>query len=272
VPNGAIVVTFDDGYVDNLLCAKSLLEKYETPATVFVTTGYVNQRREFWWDVLERLLLLSPSLPDRLRTTVKGQVHEWVMGRWAQLSPEDARTYEEWNVGLRETPTARHQAYRDLHRLLCPLRHDEREAILEDLSGQVKANEGCLPESRALSRDELCELSHDELVEIGSHTVTHSLLAEQTFETQRYEVTESKQQLETILGRPVTSFSYPYGGRGDIGEKAMNLVRDAGYEIACTSFALPVTRRSDPFFLPRLIVRDWNGEEFAGVLHRFFNA
>ena len=51
------MVTFDDGYADNLWNAKPLLERYDVPAAVFVTTGYAGQDREFWWDELETLLL-----------------------------------------------------------------------------------------------------------------------------------------------------------------------------------------------------------------------
>ena len=48
-----VVVTFDDGYVDNLLWAKPILERFDIPATIFVTTGYVEDKRPFWWDELE---------------------------------------------------------------------------------------------------------------------------------------------------------------------------------------------------------------------------
>ena len=56
VPRGGVVVTFDDGYADNLEIAKPMLESHGVPATVFVATGYVGAAREFWWDELERLL------------------------------------------------------------------------------------------------------------------------------------------------------------------------------------------------------------------------
>jgi peptidoglycan/xylan/chitin deacetylase (PgdA/CDA1 family) len=55
LPPTAVAVTFDDGYRDNLLVAKPLLERYGIPATVFVISGYVGSGRDFWWDVLERV-------------------------------------------------------------------------------------------------------------------------------------------------------------------------------------------------------------------------
>src|SRR5262249_11986659 len=66
IPNRGVVVTFDDGYADNLYQAKPLLERYEIPATVFVTAGQVGSRREFWWDELDRLLLQAGTLPSRV--------------------------------------------------------------------------------------------------------------------------------------------------------------------------------------------------------------
>ena len=63
VPSAGVVVTFDDGYADNFHNAKPLLERYEIPATVFVTTGYLQDQREFWWDELERILLQPGTLP-----------------------------------------------------------------------------------------------------------------------------------------------------------------------------------------------------------------
>ena len=65
VPRKAVAVTFDDGYADNLLSARPVLERYDVPATFFVTTGKLDQTSEFWWDELGSLLLETPKLPGR---------------------------------------------------------------------------------------------------------------------------------------------------------------------------------------------------------------
>jgi peptidoglycan/xylan/chitin deacetylase (PgdA/CDA1 family) len=80
LPRQAVVVTFDDGYADNLHCAKPLLERYDVPATAFVTAGYVGSQREFWWDELERLILVPGRLPEELRVNINGSIRQWALG------------------------------------------------------------------------------------------------------------------------------------------------------------------------------------------------
>jgi peptidoglycan/xylan/chitin deacetylase (PgdA/CDA1 family) len=54
VPPGAVAVTFDDGYADNLLNAAPLLAAAGVPATMFLSTGAIVNQSEFWWDDIER--------------------------------------------------------------------------------------------------------------------------------------------------------------------------------------------------------------------------
>ena len=84
----SVVVTFDDGYADNLVNAKPLLERYGIPATIFLTTGYLNGKREFWWDELDRLLLQPGTLPVTLRLNVNGCMQEWDLGDAANYRGE----------------------------------------------------------------------------------------------------------------------------------------------------------------------------------------
>jgi peptidoglycan/xylan/chitin deacetylase (PgdA/CDA1 family) len=88
---GAVAVTFDDGYANNLHQAKPLVERHEVPAIVFVTSGMVGRDREFWWDELEAILLAPRDLPQVLRLEVAGQTHQWALVEAARYSPEQSR-------------------------------------------------------------------------------------------------------------------------------------------------------------------------------------
>src|SRR5207248_6890557 len=100
IQRGTLVVTFDDGYTDNLHQAKPLLERYGVPATFFLSSGYLGQEQEFWWDELERLLLHPGVLPETLRLTVQGTVHEWQLGTAAPYSEEAFVRERSWNAML----------------------------------------------------------------------------------------------------------------------------------------------------------------------------
>ena len=50
LPKRAVVITFDDGYLDNYLYAYPILNKYHIPATIFLTTGQISSDKLFWWD------------------------------------------------------------------------------------------------------------------------------------------------------------------------------------------------------------------------------
>ena len=271
LPPHAVVVTFDDGYADNLECATPLLERYDVPATVFITTGYLGGRREFWWDELERILLHSASLPATLTLTIGGRTRRWRVG---SLRDGDARPpcAEPWNVEMRHAPTARHALYRALHPQLRPLEDTQRQAVLEQLRRWSGIDAGVRPTHRPLSVEELVRLAAGGRVDIGAHTVTHPVLAALPVAAQQREIQASKEQLEFLLGAPVNSFAYPYGSSQDYAQRTVALVRAAGFASACANIPEPVWQGSDPYQLPRFLVRDWDGEEFSRRLRAWFHA
>ena len=264
------VITFDDGYGDNLHEGYPLLKRYGIPATVFVTSGWVGLKRAFWWPELERILLWSDHLPRDLRVTINGKVRRWDLGDGAQPCEALTEEYRRWNITVESCPTSRHKVYRELCSLFRPLDAETREAVLNELREQAEFREDNYPFYRPLDRDELRMLSNGGLIEIASHTVTHPVLACESLDAQRWELEESKRQLEAMIGQPVTSFSYPYGGSADVGNESQRLVQEAGYELACANFPGPVTYQSNPYWLPRFLVRDWDGEEFARRLRSAF--
>ncbi|BFU93664.1 MAG: hypothetical protein NTNFB02_03860 [Nitrospira sp.] len=272
LPQRAVAVTFDDGYADNLISGGPLLRRHDIPATFFVATGYLGHDREFWWDEVERLFLQPGTLPQELSLTVNGRAHRWYLGDAAEYSEDAYRRNRVWNVVRPENPTPRHEVYRSLCQLLHPLPDQEQRAVFKTLEVWAKTVSPGRPAYRALTPDEVRQATKDGFVEAGSHTVTHPVLSALPVSMQREEIGRSKSRLEEILGYPVRSFAYPYGTRSDYTTQTVSLVREAGYDYACSNFEGLVRPDTDPWQLPRFLVRDWDGDEFDRQLLRWYGA
>ena len=257
-----VIMTFDDGYADNLLYAKPLLERYDVPATVFVTSGYVGQKRSFWWDQLENVLLHSMKIPEQLDLTIAEKYYHWELGASAQYTHQSYEAHRDWNLSEKNNANARQLVYRSLHQLLRPISEKARRKALDDLTQWANADVAECPNSSALSPGELTQLAEKNLIEIGAHTVTHPMLSALSPQEQMTEIRQSKTDLEDLLGRPVTSFAYPYGSATDYTEESVAAAQRTGFLRACSNFPGVVGRDTDRFQLPRFLVRDWNGDEF----------
>jgi peptidoglycan/xylan/chitin deacetylase (PgdA/CDA1 family) len=88
--------------------------------------------------------------------------------------------------------------------------------------------------------------------EIGSHTVDHVNLTKQSADGLRYQLTASKEALERLLKRPVTSFCYPYG---KYGPREANAVAAAGYQDATSTLAGSYRTMANRFIWTRLYVK-----------------
>ena len=271
IPHHSVAVTFDDGYADNLANAKPILDKYRVPATVFVTSGYLGQDREFWWDELERVLLHASTLPGTLRLHINGKVFERNLGGAARYSAGDYAQYRTWNVVNREDPTVRHAIYRDLCRILRPLVERERNMVMSELRSWSGVQATAREARRCLTQDEVKQLVIGDLIEVGGHTVTHSVLSGLSSSEQIVEIGTCKAHMEGILGRPVTTFAYPYGTKSDYTDETAERVREAGFAAACANIPDVVTKKVDRYQMPRFIVRDWGRDTFAQALKFWFS-
>jgi peptidoglycan/xylan/chitin deacetylase (PgdA/CDA1 family) len=152
-----------------------------------------------------------------------------------------------------------------VHRRLRPLPPDELLATVDELLRVLAAPDP--PENaRTMSTAQLTTLSEWPGVDIGAHTRTHLQLQDQSARLQEDEVAGSVADLASALGRPVTSFAYPFGSDGAVGSLAPSLTRQSGCVVACTTEPGPVVRRSDPHLLPRLNVRDWEADQLARAI------
>ncbi len=269
LPERPVVLTFDDGYADNLHEAKPLLERYGIPATVFVATGYIGHERGFWWDELDRLLLQPGTLPRELRLRIDRKTYRWKLGKAAHYYYEDTtRRPLRWRSQGDGASVSRRHLYYSLWELLHPLAEGERQKVLDQLRAWADAESEASLTPRPLSSEEVVALAQGELIEIGAHTVTHPALAALPAALQRDEILKSRIRLEEILGRRVSSFSYPHSS---LSAETIAMVRESDFARACTTVTGDVERSTDLFRLPREPVGDWDGREFAKRLSRWFD-
>ncbi len=266
VPRRAVCITFDDGYRDNLINAKPLLEAADIPATVFVASGALDSDIIALSAELESLILEPSKPPERFRLRIGDSEQDWALGDYDVLQAERDRT---WNILDPHDPSPRHSAFRALHAQLHRLSASGRRAALAALKEALHARPHA-SDRLMLSETEVAKLADGGLIEIGAHTVNHPKLRLLSQAEQKQEISESKRRLEAVIGATVTSFAYPYGTRDDYDENSVASVRAAGFERACSIFWSAVTRRSPMFELPRFVVRDWDGDTLARHLREWY--
>ncbi len=83
LPRRCLAITFDDGYADNFHNAKILLQRYQVPATIFLTAGGKKNQKSLWWDELTEVFLDQRSLPGNLELTLGAKKHNWQLDKIA---------------------------------------------------------------------------------------------------------------------------------------------------------------------------------------------
>jgi peptidoglycan/xylan/chitin deacetylase (PgdA/CDA1 family) len=87
--------------------------------------------------------------------------------------------------------------------------------------------------------------------EIGAHTLSHPRLSRIPLTQAKNEIVSSKKKLEDLFGTPVKHFAYPWG---DYNDAIVDLVREAGFETACTCDGRVARADDDPHRLGRFFV------------------
>lgn len=242
-----VVVTFDDGYADNLLNAVPIADRLGVPLTIYVTSGMIGDRRGFWWDRLANMIL-----------------REWSARVDFSVSVGDRRIA--FKLGG-EVPSK--SVLDQVHRLLRPMPSADIDAVLESIGVQLGVDTSAPIDARPLTLDELGTLGRAAHVTIGAHTMDHVLLRAQTEDVQRRTIESSKRSLEAQLDRPIQHFAYPFGGVDSFDERTVNIARDAGFATATTTLPGSVGRLPDPYRLRRRLSMDWKRGRFRVQIARW---
>ncbi len=193
-----IALTFDDGYLNNLQLALPLLEKYELPATFFVTTIQAINQDILWSDYLDLGFQFSrDNIEIAGRSFVKGkhEFYEATMGH----SLKNICRQEDFSFKL---------------------------AMMEQVSEDFRKNEELNLYWKLMNADELRQLNQSKWVSIGAHGLYHNNYDEVSESTVIEDLKRSKEYLENTLQEKIDSLAYPDGSYND---KVIDLAEQAGY-------------------------------------------
>lgn len=220
MPSSVACITFDDGYKDNYTFAYPILRKYNAPATIFLTTGYIGDSWPFH----------------------KARFAIWNTG---------VREFEVEGLGSYRLKSLsdRLAAMQRIELLLDELPEREKNLAIETLLTVLDAD---LPsrfeECHTLSWDEILEMSKNG-ISFGAHTVTHTTLTQLPIEEVWREITRSKKDIEERLGAPCTLLAYP---NGEFNTEIIELLKENGFMGAVTTIPGMITKRTNPFMLNRI--------------------
>ncbi|MGY3054133.1 peptidoglycan/xylan/chitin deacetylase (PgdA/CDA1 family) [Pedobacter sp. UYEF25] len=233
-----LAITFDDGYRDNYLIAKPLLEKYNFAAMFFITTAKIGVQSEFWWDTLQRICFETPQLPLSLTTKTDKEVF--------------------WAIVEKENETNRLDLYYKLCELFKNLpakKHQDWIEYLEKWSGNFTHRSAYF----TMNEEELLTLYENSLFSLGAHTATHPFLPNFSENYQEEEIANSLNTLNKLTNKNINYFAYPHGG---CDEKTLQILQRLDIRLGFTTHPQCVTGNVEKFKIPRFQIKNWNGNTF----------
>jgi peptidoglycan/xylan/chitin deacetylase (PgdA/CDA1 family) len=202
----AVLITFDDGYIDNYQVAFPVLRRHGAQAVFFLPTAFIGAERIPWWDVIAYVV-------KRSKTTR------------ISLSYPENKIFDLERDGERRTIMLILRLYKQ------PAMQDH-DRFLEDLE---RACESSRPRADAqrcfLNWDEAREMTRHGMA-FGSHTHSHELLSKLSAERQQDELARSREIIERELRVNIDTLAYPVGARHTFTPTTVEMARKTGYRAA----------------------------------------
>jgi peptidoglycan/xylan/chitin deacetylase (PgdA/CDA1 family) len=234
------VLTFDDGYRDNIEYAAPLLRDLDVPWALYVVDEFADGRGNLWWLDLERAI----SASEELSITFDNGARKYLTGTLKQ----------------------KYAAFEAIRRRLIAGPEEQLHRSMDDLRRELNLDSEQLVRDLCADWTELKLLAESEPnLTIGSHTLTHPILTQCSARKAEAEIAGSKDAIEARIGRPVRHVAFPHGDIGSAGTREFRLSRESGYETAVTTQPGHIFNSSatDLWCLPRVSINGLHQTENA---------
>ena len=192
MPEGAAVITVDDGYRDFYEVAFPLFKQFEVPATLYVVTDFIGGKCWIWTDVAR--FIVTRSEKDKIDLSI------------------GERTIKRNLDGLESRLSAAAEVNSELKKLP----DDRKDEILTAIAGSMSVTVPTLPPTNyaPLDWEKARELQANG-IDIGSHTVSHPILTNVDSPRLAAEIQTSKAEIKDKLQKEEVHFCYPNGNASE---------------------------------------------------------
>ncbi|WP_162161305.1 polysaccharide deacetylase family protein [Afipia birgiae] len=229
-PRGAFAVTFDDGFENNLTVARPVLDRLGIPATVYVTSGFVDENGMSW--------------VDRIEYAIEKTRHGVLRLPWSQRASHFANPAEKIAI------------LNDIRRNVKSTPGLDVDGFVSDVFRQLDLEEVRSSDDqldRKMTWDQVRSWRTGGCL-VGGHSHTHAILSFLSGPRLEQEIDISLRMLKERTGIVASHYSYPEGLAHCYSEEVIRALKARG--IACCPTAIDGTNRpgADPFHLHRVMV------------------
>jgi peptidoglycan/xylan/chitin deacetylase (PgdA/CDA1 family) len=247
LPPHAALITFDDGYLDNYTNAFPILKKFDFPAVIYLTSGYIASNRPFYWDLASYCFFYTQT--DFIKFP------DYSEKKW-QSDTQKKEVLKAWIEAMKV------------------LSEDEKQLWVEKLPSELRVSiPRDLFKNVMLTWEQIIEMRSSK-IEFGAHTINHPILTRISLEDAKKEIVGSKEKIEKEIGDRITSFAYPNGMKADFNNAIASVIKGLGFQTAFTLLSGPTfkkTVRKSPYTIRRIFLSHKHTLQHFSILMSPFN-
>jgi peptidoglycan/xylan/chitin deacetylase (PgdA/CDA1 family) len=220
---GLCHITFDDGHRSFFENAYPVLYELQIPATLFVSPKVIEEETNYWFQSVRKLN--------------NNDFHQYVCKKVSYRFSNPITDFSVYSI-LKSIPV---------------------KIILELIENYESENRIEEEPYMNITKEQLIELNNSGLVEIGSHTNNHPILANESGNVLEWEIKNSIERLEKLIGKDIGYFAYPNGQPVlDFGDRELKILKETTIKLAFSTDSRKIKGETNNYMVPRIGISKGN--------------
>jgi len=220
---GLCHITFDDGHRSFFENAYPVLYELQIPATLFVSPKVIEEETNYWFQTVRKLN--------------NNDFHQYVCKKVSYRFSNPITDFSVYSI-LKSIPV---------------------KIILELIENYESENRIEEEPYMNITKEQLIELNNSGLVEIGSHTNNHPILANESDNMLEWEIKDSIERLEKLIGKDIGYFAYPNGQPVlDFGDRELKILKETTIKLAFSTDSRKIKEETNNYMVPRIGISKGN--------------